>query len=90
MFVPEISDRAQSCLADYKRPKIIIKNLPICLWQVTIEIAAGDKIHIVDEIICSCSKTTKVENNAQCSNEIDSPKLLISPEFESAPKWTVF
>ena len=51
----------------------VIKNLPICLGQVAIEIAACNKIHIIYEIICSCGKTSKIENNAECSDEIDPP-----------------
>ena len=55
----------------------VIKNLPICLGQVAIEIAACYKIHIIYEIICSCSKASKIENNAECSDEIDPPEITV-------------
>ena len=55
----------------------VIKNLPICLGQVAIEIAACNKIHIIYEIICSCSKASKIENNAECSDEIDPSEIIV-------------
>ena len=49
-----------------------MKNLPVCLGQVAVEIAACYKIHVIDKIIRSCSKTTEVKDYAQCSDEINS------------------
>ena len=69
-------------------------NLPISLGQIAIEIAASDKVHVINEVICCCSETSKIENYAHCSDEVNSAENIFFRDFNKkshfCPKLTQY